>query len=113
MKPNESLAGDATERFRTTHWSGVFLCAQSQVSGSRTDSANLCDLNLYLVYVTVRQRGYNAEDAPLLKQVSFSCLLERKSFRQVPPEKGNPHAVHRDIHAPCEALIASGGYLLL
>jgi len=41
MKPNESLACDDADRFRTMHWSGVSLSVQSQVPGSRTASANL------------------------------------------------------------------------
>jgi hypothetical protein len=28
MKPNESLANDAADRFRTTHWIEVLLTAQ-------------------------------------------------------------------------------------
>jgi hypothetical protein len=42
MKPNESLANDAADRFRTTHWIGVSLTAQGQVPCSRAALAHFC-----------------------------------------------------------------------
>ena len=88
MKPNERLADDDAGRFRTTHWSVVLLSAQTQVPGSRTGLADLCRLYWYPLYAFVRRRGYNAEDAQDLTQGFFLSLLERKSLRQVGPEKG-------------------------
>ena len=88
MKPNESRADDDAARFRTTHWSVVLLSAQTQVPGSRTALADLCRLYWYPLYAFVRRRGYNAEDAQDLTQGFFLSLLERKSLRQVGPEKG-------------------------
>jgi RNA polymerase sigma factor (sigma-70 family) len=88
MKPNESLPGGEAGRFRTTHWSVVLLSAQTQVPGSRTALADLCRLYWYPLYAFVRRRGYSAEDAQDLTQSFFLSLLERKSLRQVSPEKG-------------------------
>jgi RNA polymerase sigma factor (sigma-70 family) len=88
MKPNESLTGGDAGRFRTTHWSAVLLSAQTQVPGSQTALADLCRLYWFPLYAFVRRRGYTAEDAQDLTQGFFLSLLERKSLRQVGPEKG-------------------------
>jgi RNA polymerase sigma factor, sigma-70 family len=88
MKPHESRASDDAGRFRTTHWSVVLLSAQTQVPGSQTALADLCRLYWYPLYSFVRRRGYSAEDAQDLTQGFFLSLLERKSLRQVGPEKG-------------------------
>jgi RNA polymerase sigma-70 factor (ECF subfamily) len=58
------------------------------VPGSQTALADLCRLYWYPLYVFVRRRGYSAEDAQDLTQGFFLSLLERKSLRQVGPEKG-------------------------
>ena len=88
MKPNESRANEDTGRFRTTHWSVVLLSAQSQMPGSRPALDELCRLYWYPLYAFVRRRGYTAEDAQDLTQGFFLSLLERKSLRQVDPERG-------------------------
>src|SRR5260370_40996490 len=88
MKPNESLPDDAVGRCRTTHWSVVLLSAQTQVPGSQTALADLCRLYWYPLYAFVRRRGYKAEDAQDLTQGFFCSLLERKSLRQVAPQRG-------------------------
>jgi RNA polymerase sigma factor (sigma-70 family) len=88
MNPNDRLADDDAGQFRTTHWSVVLLSAQTQVPGSRTALADLCRLYWYPLYAFVRRRGYSAEDAQDLTQGFFLSLLERKSLRQVGPEKG-------------------------
>jgi RNA polymerase sigma factor (sigma-70 family) len=88
MNPKDRLADDDAGRFRTTHWSVVLLSAQTQVPGSRTAMADLCRLYWYPLYAFVRRRGYSAEDAQDLTQGFFLSLLERKSLRQVAPEKG-------------------------
>jgi RNA polymerase sigma factor (sigma-70 family) len=88
MKPNESLPNDAIGHFRTTHWSVVLLSAQTQVPGSQTALADLFRLYWYPLYAFVRRRGYNAEDAQDLTQGFFCSLLERKSLRQVAPQRG-------------------------
>jgi RNA polymerase sigma factor (sigma-70 family) len=87
MNPNEDPANGAGQ-FRTTHWSVVLLSAQSQLPGSRTALTDLCRLYWYPLYFFVRRRGYSSEDAQDLTQGFFLSLLERKSLRQVTPEKG-------------------------
>jgi RNA polymerase sigma factor (sigma-70 family) len=88
MKPNESRVNEDAGRFRTTHWSVVLLSAQSQMPGSQSALADLCRLYWYPLYAFVRRRGYTAEDAQDLTQGFFLSLLERRSLRQVHPERG-------------------------
>lgn len=89
MNRKDSLVNGDAPRFRTTRWSVVLLSAQTQVSGSQTALADLCGLYWYPLYAFVRRRGYSAEDAQDLTQGFFLSLLERKSLRQVGPEKEN------------------------
>lgn len=88
MNLNESLASGDADQFRTTHWSVVLLSAQTQVPGSRTALADLFQLYWYPLYAFVRRQGSSVEDAQDLTQGFFLSLLERKSLRQVGPEKG-------------------------
>jgi RNA polymerase sigma factor (sigma-70 family) len=88
MTSKESRENDRAGQFRTTHWSVVLRSAQTQVPGSRTALAELCQLYWYPLYAFVRRRGYSPEDAQDLTQGFFLSLLERKSLRQVSPEKG-------------------------
>jgi RNA polymerase sigma factor (sigma-70 family) len=88
VNPNESLARGNCDQFQTTHWSVVLLSAQTQVPGSRMALAGLCQLYWYPLYAYIRRRGYSPEDAQDLTQGFFLSLLERKSLRQVNPEKG-------------------------
>jgi RNA polymerase sigma factor (sigma-70 family) len=88
MNRTESLAGAQAGQFRTTNWSVVLLSAQSQLPGSRSALADLCQLYWYPLYAFVRRRGYSAQDAEDLTQGFFLSLLERKSLRKVSPEKG-------------------------
>jgi RNA polymerase sigma factor (sigma-70 family) len=85
MNPKDR-SGDG--RFRTTHWSVVLRSANSQVPGSRTALADLCQLYWYPLYAFVRRRGYSAEDAQDLTQGFFLSLIDRKALRQVTPLKG-------------------------
>ena len=88
MSPNDRLPDGDAGRFRTTDWSVVLLSAQTQLPGSRIALADLCRLYWYPLYAFVRRRGHNAEDAQDLTQGFFLSLLERKSLRQVGPERG-------------------------
>jgi RNA polymerase sigma factor (sigma-70 family) len=89
MKPNEGREIAHGGQFRTTQWSVVLRSAQTQAPGSREALADLCGLYWYPLYAFVRRRGYSAEDAQDLTQGFFLSLLERKSLRQVSPEKGS------------------------
>ena len=84
---NQPLADDVG-RFRTTRWSAVLLSAQSQAPGSQAALAELCRVYWYPIYVLVRRRGYNADDAQDLTQGFFLHILNHKALRHVSPLKG-------------------------
>lgn len=88
MKPEYQSPADAAGRFRTTCWSAVLLSAQSQAPGSRDALAELCRIYWHPIYVFVRRRGYDAEEAQDLTQGFFLHLLNHKTLRQVNPIKG-------------------------
>lgn len=57
MKPNESLAREDADRFRTMRRSGVSISVQSQVPGSRPALADLCELHWCPLYAFVQSKG--------------------------------------------------------
>src|ERR1700726_3080343 len=69
-------------------WFKILLSARSQAPGSKRGLAKWESTYWYPIYVFVRRRGYNAEDAQDLTQGFFCSLLERKSLRQVGPQRG-------------------------
>lgn len=89
MRPSEGHGSTHGGQFRTTDWSVVLRSAQTQAPGSREALAELFQLYWYPLYTFVRRRGYSAEDAQDLTQGFFLSLLERKSLKQVSPEKGS------------------------
>ena len=88
MKPEYQSPADAAGRFRTTCWSAVLLSAQSQAPGSRDALAELCRIYWYPIFVFVRRRGYDPDEAQDLTQGFFLHLLNHKTLRQVDPIKG-------------------------
>jgi RNA polymerase sigma-70 factor (ECF subfamily) len=88
LKPEYQSPADAAGQFRTTCWSAVLLSAQSQAPGSRDALAELCRIYWHPIYVFVRRRGYNADEAQDLTQGFFLHLLNHKTLRQVNPIKG-------------------------
>jgi len=87
LKPDHSSLADAAQ-FRPTRWSVVLLSARSEAPESPAALAALCRLYWYPLYVFVRQRGYNPEDAQDLTQGFFLHLLDHKALAQVDPLKG-------------------------
>lgn len=87
MKPDHSSLADAAQ-FRPTRWSVVLLSARSEAPESPAALAALCSLYWYPLYVFVRKRGYNPEDAQDLTQGFFLHLLDHKALAQVDPLKG-------------------------
>jgi RNA polymerase sigma-70 factor (ECF subfamily) len=80
--------------------------------GSKFALAELCGLYWYPVYGFVRYRGHAPHDAQDLTQSFFLYLLEHKALSGVDPLKGKfPGEVDDEIHALCEAIIASEGRL--
>lgn len=79
-------AGEAL--FQSTHWSLVLTACDSQMPGSKSALAQLCQIYWYPLYAHVRRRGYDPSSAQDLTQGFFQHLLEHKSLRHVDSRKG-------------------------
>ena len=88
LKPEPPSPADAAGRFRTTCWSAVLLSAQSQAPGARDALAEICRIYWQPIYLFVRRRGFDADEAQDLTQGFFLHLLHHKTLRQVSPIKG-------------------------
>ena len=82
--------------FHITRWTIVMSAAQSQAPGGQSTLAQLCRKYWYPLYVFAR-RLRKRFAAPLCEEVS--CAVS------------DPAEVVKEIHALCEALIASEGRL--
>ena len=74
--------------FATTHWTVVLTAKQEDSSRALEALSELCQVYWYPLYVYVRGRGYNAEEAQDLTQEFFARLLEKSYLRSVAREKG-------------------------
>jgi RNA polymerase sigma-70 factor (ECF subfamily) len=75
-------------RFRTTHWTAVLLCAQTQAPDCRAALEELCRIYWYPICAFIRRRGFSPEDAKDLTQGFFLHLLAHRALRKVSPVKG-------------------------
>jgi RNA polymerase sigma-70 factor (ECF subfamily) len=82
----ETTAGDGW--FKTTHWSAVLLAGRRDSPQADAALAQLCQIYRSPLYVYVRRRGHNPEDAQDLTQSFFARLLERNYLEDVVREKG-------------------------
>ncbi|HOY59274.1 MAG TPA: sigma-70 family RNA polymerase sigma factor [Verrucomicrobiota bacterium] len=86
--PDEAGVMGRDSVFPSTHWS-VVLSAGRQESGEAAQALEtLCRTYWYPLYVYVRRRGYNREDAKDLVQGFFAHLLGRDFLRGVGQGKG-------------------------
>ena len=88
MKDTHGLSRAGEALFQSTHWSLVLTACDSQMPGSRSALAQLCQIYWYPLYAHVRRRGYDPSSAQDLTQGFFQHLLERKSLRHVDSRKG-------------------------
>jgi hypothetical protein len=72
---------EGAARFHTTRWTIVMRVALSQMQWRQSALAGLCRLYWYPLYIFARRRGHS------------------------------PSEINEEIHAFCEALIATGGRL--
>jgi hypothetical protein len=84
--------------FHTTRWTTVMRAAQSQAQEGQSALAELCQLYWYPLYIFAR--GH-----PLPKR--YTALLREEVGRTV----SDPAEIDEEIHALCEALVASEGRL--
>ncbi len=71
-----------------THWSVVLAAAKEESPACSAALEELCRAYWYPLYVYVRRRGYNSEDAQDLTQEFFTRLLANHRLGTVTPLKG-------------------------
>lgn len=76
------------EGFRTTRWTDVLTAAKGDGARSRLALESLCEAYWHPVYAYVRRQGFDADEARDLTQGYFTQLIERRSLKDVRPERG-------------------------
>src|SRR5215472_714815 len=74
--------------FETTHWSVVLHAGNSQSPEADSAMERLCRTYWYPLYVFVRRKGYNHEDASDLTQAFFARFLEKRYLKSVDASLG-------------------------
>jgi len=74
--------------FATTHWSVVISAGDSQSPGVDSALERLCRTYWYPLYVFVRRKGHNHDDASDLTQAFFERFLEKRFLRLVDANRG-------------------------
>ena len=98
MKRDHGPPAQGGASFHTTRWTIVMRAAQSQAQEGQSALAKLCQLYWYPLYIFAR--GH-----PLPKR--YTALLREEVGRTV----SDPAEIDEEIHALCEALVASEGRL--
>jgi RNA polymerase sigma-70 factor (ECF subfamily) len=75
-------------QFQTTHWSLVLAAGRDSSPDSRRAMTQLCEAYWFPLYVYVRRRVGNVEDAQDLTQEFFARLLEQNVVAAADPERG-------------------------
>jgi RNA polymerase sigma factor (sigma-70 family) len=74
--------------FSTTHWSVVLAAGQQKSPEAAQALEKLCRTYWQPLYVYVRRRGYNPDDAQDLTQQFFALFLEKEGFSLADPDRG-------------------------
>src|SRR5512134_523615 len=74
--------------FATTHWSVVVRAGDSRSPEAASAMERLCRTYWYPLYVFVRRKGHNHEDASDLTQAFFARFLEKDYLRSVDASRG-------------------------
>jgi hypothetical protein len=133
VHPEQSSPAEGAASFHTTHWTIVIRAAQSQAQGRPAALAELCRLYWNPLYDCARRRGHSPDDAQLgdgspsyaeaatalgigLGGVKTLVHRLRKRYGSILREEiartvSGPAEIEDEIHALCEALLASGGRL--
>ena len=138
MERDHGPPSEGAASFHTTRWTIVMRAAQSQAQGGQSALAELCRLYRYPLYTFARRRGRSPEDAQDLTQSFFLHMVEHRAFKgvdqitigavkthihrlrkrytallreEVGRTVSDPAEIDEEIHALCEALIATEGRL--
>ena len=74
--------------FDTTQWSLVIAASEGDSPEARAALETLCETYWYPLYVYVRRRGQNEDDARDLTQGFFARLLEKNWVADADPDRG-------------------------
>jgi RNA polymerase sigma-70 factor (ECF subfamily) len=74
--------------FATTHWSVIVRARDSQSPAALSAMERLCQTYWYPLYVFVRRKGHNHEDASDLTQAYFARFLEKTYLKSVDANLG-------------------------
>lgn len=78
-----AFSGQAPGAFATTHWSVVVRAGDSASPEAAAAMERLCRTYWYPLYVFVRRKGYDQEDARDLTQSFFATFLEKRYLKSV------------------------------
>ncbi len=83
------------DRFPTTNWSRVVAAGARASAKDREALSELCSAYWYPLYVFIRRKGYDADQAQDLTQAYFVRLLEQGVLGAADPHKGRFRAFLR------------------
>src|SRR5262249_34954448 len=73
---DDETSESSTRRFPTTHWSRIAEARDLAAPEARDALASLCRAYWYPLYLFIRRRGYQADEARDLVQEYFVRLLD-------------------------------------
>jgi hypothetical protein len=76
---------EGTASFHTTRWTIVMRAAQSQAQGAKFALAELCRLYWYPLYMFARRLGYSPDDAEIDEEIHALCEALIASERRLGP----------------------------
>lgn len=86
---NSDLAPRGDASFASTHWSVVAAASRpDETAEARAALETLCLRYWYPLYVFVRRRGFDCDEAQDLTQGFFARLLEKRDFASATPQRG-------------------------
>ncbi len=85
--------------FPSTRWSRVIAAGDANDPRTRESLAGLCEAYWYPLYVFIRRRGHDPEQARDLTQDFFARLLERGILAEADPSRGRFRSFLRTVCA--------------
>lgn len=98
------LGTRSSDRFPTTQWSRVIRAGHPIDHDGRVALEGLCEDYWYPIYVFVRRKGLNRDEASDLVQMLFADLIERGDFAKADPARGRFRSF---LRAACEHFLAN------
>jgi RNA polymerase sigma-70 factor (ECF subfamily) len=87
MATDKPVAAGRSE-FATTHWSLVLAATDRERPDASAALAQLCETYWYPLYVYVRRRVADVQEAQDFTQAFFERLIEQRPFETADPERG-------------------------